>query len=127
MIIKYSNLNIQAIFGRYNSNGPLVARLLESNKEFCFPSGESLFSFWTRVNNGLIKTLGQFRGQKNRKIALVGHGGSFTIIMLSLLGYSFYDEYFPIFIFRMGDSTIIRIRNKKIHFLSHNSFYLPDD
>lgn len=124
---KYSNLNNQVILGGYNNKGPLISRLLESNKEFCFPSGESLFSFWTRVNDGLVKTLRQFRGQENKRIALVGHGGSFTIIMLTLLRYSFFDRNFPVFIFKMGDSTIIRIRNEQIQFLSMNSFYISDD
>jgi broad specificity phosphatase PhoE len=127
IIKSYPFLDNQVITGGYNSSGPLIARLLKSNKDFCFPSGECLISCWKRVSDGLLKTLDQFRGQKNKRVALIGHGGSFTIIMLTLLGYSFNDTQFPIFIFGMGDSTIIRIRKEQIFLLNMNSFYLLHD
>jgi len=111
----------------YIRGGPLVARLLKSQKDFCFPKGEDLKSFWNRVSTGLLQILDQYRGRLDKKIALVGHGGSFTIIILKLLGYSFRDINFPIFIFGLGDTTIIRIRDEQIYYLSMNSFYLPTD
>ena len=111
----------------YIRGGPLVARLLKNQKDFCFPNGEDLNFFWNRVNTGFSRTLDQYRGRLDKKIALVGHGGSFTIIMLKLLGYSFRDINFPIFIFGVGDTTIIRIRDEQIYCLHMNSFYLPTD
>lgn len=111
----------------YSRKGPLVARLLKSNKDFSFPKGEDLSSFWNRVSTGFFQTLDLYRGRLDKRIALVGHGGSFTIIMLKLLGYSFRDINFPIFIFGVGDTTIIRIRDEQIYYLHMNSFYLPTD
>lgn len=127
LIVKeYSNLDNKLITGGYNASGPLFTRLLKSNKDFRFPSGESLIFFWKRVNDGFFETLDQFRGQEDKRIALVGHGGSLTVILLTLFRYSFYDKHFPIFIFGMGDSTIIRLKNEQIQFLNMNSFYLTN-
>jgi len=118
---------INTIQKGYIRGGPLVARLLKSQRDFCFPKGEDLKTFWNRVSTGLFQVLDQYKGRLNKKIALVGHGGSFTITMLILLGYSFRDNNFPIFIFELGDTTIIRIRDEQIYFLHMNSFYLPTD
>ncbi len=93
------------------------------NIDFTFPSGENLKSFWNRVRNGLQDSLNQFKGSTNKKVAIIGHGGSLTVILLTLLGYKFGDKDFPIFIFGLGDVTIIRITNSQIHFLAMNVNY----
>ncbi|UCE13497.1 MAG: histidine phosphatase family protein [Candidatus Heimdallarchaeota archaeon] len=106
----------------YNKRGPLVARILVTDKKFTFPSGESLEIFWKRVSNGLHETFDQYRSFPSRKIAFVGHGGSFTVILLNLLGKSFSDTNFPIFLFRQGDITTIRINNGFVFVLQVNPF-----
>ncbi|MFX0204537.1 MAG: histidine phosphatase family protein, partial [Candidatus Hodarchaeota archaeon] len=70
---------------------PLVARLLSQNKDFTFPSGENLKEFWERVYKGLSLVMRQFNGTSGKKIGLVGHGGSFTVIVLTLLGKTVLD------------------------------------
>ncbi|MFX0183401.1 MAG: histidine phosphatase family protein [Candidatus Hodarchaeota archaeon] len=99
---------------------PLVARLLAQSKEFTFPSGENLKEFWDRVNKGLSQLMTQFIGTTDKRIGLVGHGGSFTVIVLSLIGKNFIDNNFPVFFFNKGDFTIIRIVNKQVLFLQIN-------
>jgi broad specificity phosphatase PhoE len=99
---------------------PLVARLLAQSKEFTFPSGENLKEFWDRVNKGLSQLMTQFIGTSGKKIGLVGHGGSFTVIVLNLIGKTFVDNSYPVFFFNKGDFTIIRIVNEQILFLQIN-------
>lgn len=115
------------IKGGYNKQGPLFTRLLIKNIDFSFPSGENLKSFWNRVRNGLQDSLNQFKGITDKKVAIIGHGGSLTVILLSLLGYKFDDKDFPLFIFGLGDVTIIRIMNNQIHFLAMNLNYISND
>jgi len=99
---------------------PLVARLLAQSKEFAFPSGENLKEFWDRVNKGFNQLINQLIGTPSKRIGLVGHGGSFTVIVLSLIGKTFIDNKFPVFFFNKGDFTIIRIVNEQILFLQLN-------
>ena len=99
---------------------PLVARLLNTHKEFTFPNGESIQVFWNRVSNGFEKLLDQKRNGKENKIALVGHGGSFTIIQSLLLGKDFADKNFPVIAINMGRYTHIRIFNERVVFLQLN-------
>jgi len=110
---------------RYNERGPLVAGLLVIDKDFYFPSGESLRDFWNRVSTGFYQTLNQFKGNLNKKICLIGHGGSFTVLILNLLNKSFLDHEFPVFMFRKADLTILRIKNGQILFLQMNPFLSP--
>ena len=104
----------------YQKRGPLVARLLAIDKEFAFPSGESLQYFWKRITTGLRNTLDEYRSLSNQKIAFIGHGGSLTVIALNLLQKSFSDKKYPIFLFNNGDATIIRIENSMVFFLGIN-------
>ena len=108
----------------YDKRGPLVANLLVIDKSFSFPFGESLKQFWNRVTTGFYQTLDQFKGKTDKKICLVGHGGSFTVIILNLLSKSFSDQEFPIFMFGKADITVIRIRNRQVLFLQMNPFSL---
>ncbi|MHA2246008.1 MAG: histidine phosphatase family protein [Candidatus Hodarchaeales archaeon] len=109
----------------YNKRGPLVGGLLAFDKNFSFSSGESLKDFWNRVSTGFHKTLYQFKGKSGKKICLIGHGGSFTVIILNLLNKSFSDREFPVFMFRKADLAIIRIREGQIFFLQMNPFLSP--
>ncbi|MFX0050152.1 MAG: histidine phosphatase family protein [Candidatus Hermodarchaeota archaeon] len=106
---------------------PLVARLLCQNKEFSFPSGENLKEFWERVSKGFSLVIRQFIGTIDKKIGLVGHGGSFTVIVLTLLGKTVLDNKFPIFFFNKGDFTLIRIVNGQILFLQVNPALIPEN
>lgn len=110
----------------YDKRGPLVARILVADKKFSFPLGESLKSFWKRVSKGLNETFDQYRTSPGRKIVFIGHGGSFTVILLKLLGKSFSDTNFPIFLFRQGDITTIRINNGFIFVLQVNPLQALD-
>ena len=107
----------------YDRRGPLVANLLMIDKEFSFPLGESLKDFWNRVTTGFNQTLDHFKGKLNQRICLIGHGGSFTVIILNLLGKSFSDLEFPVFMFGKADLTIIRIKNGKVFFLQINPIF----
>ncbi|MFX0123884.1 MAG: histidine phosphatase family protein [Candidatus Hodarchaeota archaeon] len=107
----------------YEERGPLVANLLMIDRDFSFPLGESLQEFWNRVEKGFYKTLNQFKGHKDQKLCLIGHGGPFTIIVLNLLGKSFFDEKFPLFMFDKANITIIRIKNGKTFFLCMNPIF----
>ncbi|MFX1282737.1 MAG: histidine phosphatase family protein [Promethearchaeota archaeon] len=109
----------------YNERGPLVAGLLAIDKNFSFPCGESLRDFWNRVSTGCYQTLIQFKGEQYKKICIIGHGGSFTVLILKLLNKSFSDHDFPVFMFRKADLTIIRIKNERILFLQMNPFLSP--
>ena len=104
----------------YDERGALVANLMMIDRNFTFPKGESLQKFWNRVVKGFFLTLEQFKGKINQKLCLIGHGGSFTIIVLSLLDKSFFDETFPLFLFGKANLTSIRIKNGKIFFLLMN-------
>lgn len=104
----------------YNKRGPLVANLLAIDKNFSFPSGESIREFWNRVTTGFYKTISQYKGKICKNICFIGHGGSFTVIVLNLLGKSFSDSDFPLFMFRKADLSIIRIKNGHIFFLQMN-------
>ncbi|MFX0205441.1 MAG: histidine phosphatase family protein [Candidatus Hodarchaeota archaeon] len=104
----------------YDERGPLVANLMMIDKNFTFPKGESLQEFWNRVVKGLSQTLEQFKGKINQKICLIGHGGSFTVIVLSLLDKAFFDENFPLFMFGKANLTSIRIKKGKVFFLFMN-------
>ncbi len=107
----------------YDKRGPLVANLLMLDRKFSFPLGESLQVFWNRVMIGLQQILDQFKGKEDQKIGLIGHGGSFTIIILSLLGRTFFDNSFPIFMFKKADYTILRIKNRQVYFLQMNPLF----
>ncbi|MHA2227300.1 MAG: histidine phosphatase family protein [Candidatus Hodarchaeales archaeon] len=104
----------------YQKRGPLVARFLAIDKEFAFPSGESLKNFWGRVTTGLRNTLDEYRSLSNQKIAFIGHGGSLTVIALNFLQKSFSDRNYPIFLFNNGDATIIRIKKSMVFLLGIN-------
>lgn len=104
----------------YDERGPLVANLLMIDRTFSFPLGESLQEFWSRVVKGFYQTLGQFKGKKDQKLCLIGHGGSFTVVVLNLLGKSFSDQIFPLFMFDKANTTIIRIKKDKVFFLCMN-------
>lgn len=108
----------------YNERGPLVANLLMIDRNFSFPQGESLQEFWKRVVKGFSLTLSQFKGLKDQKLCLIGHGGSLTIIVQTLLGKSFSDKQIPLFMFDKANLTIIRIKKEKIFFLCLNPFLL---
>ncbi len=109
----------------YDKRGPLVAGLLAIDKNFTFPSGESLTEFWNRVTTGFYQTLSLFKSVSGRKICIIGHGGSFTVIMMNLLNKSFSDHEFPVFMFRKADLAIIRIKKGKIFFLQMNPLLSP--
>jgi broad specificity phosphatase PhoE len=104
----------------YDERGPLVANLMMIDRKFSFPKGESLQEFWNRVTKGLSHTLEQFKGKLNQKVCLIGHGGSFTVIVLNLLDKSFFDQNFPLFMFAKANYSLIRIRNGKVQFLRMN-------
>jgi broad specificity phosphatase PhoE len=87
----------------------LVARLLNTNKSFAFPEGESLQVFWNRVSNGFKGLLDGYRDGKERTLGLIGHGGSFTIIQSVLLGKTFGDDNFPVIAIQMGNFIHLRI------------------
>ncbi|MFX0170421.1 MAG: histidine phosphatase family protein [Candidatus Hodarchaeota archaeon] len=106
---------------------PLVARLLTQNKEFTFPYGESLREFWERVSKGFSLIMRQYTSTTGKKIGLVGHGGSFTVIVLTLLGKTLLDNKFPVFFFNKGDFTFIRIVNGQILFLQVNPALIPEN
>jgi len=108
----------------YDERGPLVANLMMLDRNFKFPKGESLQEFWNRVIKGFSKTLDQFKGEKKQKICLVGHGGSFTVIVLKLIGKSFFDQFFPLFMFEKANYTKIRIKKGKMYFLLMNPIKL---
>ncbi|MHA1995567.1 MAG: histidine phosphatase family protein [Candidatus Hodarchaeales archaeon] len=99
---------------------PLVARLLNTHKQFVFPNGESLQVFWDRVAIGFEKLLNQKRDRKEYKMALIGHGGSFTIIQSLLLGKTFSDNSFPVMAINMGRYAHIRIFSGRVVFLQLN-------
>ncbi|MHA2073809.1 MAG: histidine phosphatase family protein [Candidatus Hodarchaeales archaeon] len=120
---KHPELGDEVIKGGYNKRGPLFTRILLKNIDFTFPSGENLHLFWNRVRNGLQDSLNQFKGSTDRRIAVIGHGGSLTVILFSLLGFKYGDKNFPLFIFGLGDVTIIRMVNNQIHFLAMNLNY----
>lgn len=122
-IQKQINPSLQRFLEKgYEKRGPLVTGLLAINKEFSFPSGENLRAFWDRVSNGFYQTLDYYRAKKHKKICFIGHGGSFTVIMLNLINKSFSDNVFPVFMFRKADLTIIRIKEGQIFFLQMNPF-----
>ena len=99
---------------------PLVARLLNTHKGFIFPNGESIQKFWERVSNGFETLLNQKRNGNEQSIALVGHGGSFTIIQSVLIGKNFGDTQFPVMAINMGRYAHIRIFNERVIFLKLN-------
>lgn len=99
---------------------PLVARLMNTNKLFSFPSGEDLESFWNRVQEGFINLINKYRDNNQQAIGLVGHGGSFTIITSILLGRSFSDKNFSIIAIKMANYAHIRIYKGRVVFLSLN-------
>ncbi len=99
---------------------PLVARLLNTHKEFAFPQGESLQIFWNRVSSGFEKLLALKRDGKEYQIALVGHGGSFFIIQSLLLGKKFTDSHFPVMAINMGCYAHIRIFKERVVFIQLN-------
>ncbi|MHA1977820.1 MAG: histidine phosphatase family protein [Candidatus Hodarchaeales archaeon] len=99
---------------------PLVARLLNTHKEFKFPRGESLQAFWNRVSQGFVSLIDQKRSGKEHQIALIGHGGSFTIIQSLLLGKKFTDTQFPVMVIKMGRYAHIRIFKERVVYLQLN-------
>jgi len=99
---------------------PLVARLMNTNKLFSFPGGESLESFWNRVQAGFINLISKYRNEKQQTIGLVGHGGSFFVITSILLGKSFSDKEFPIIAIKMANYVHIRIYKGRVVFVSLN-------
>jgi probable phosphoglycerate mutase len=101
-------------------NEPLVARLLNTHKKFTFPGGESLHVFWNRVANGFGRLLEQKRDGKEYRLALVGHGGSFTIIQSLLLSRTFSNHSFPVMAINMGRYAHIRVFKKRVVFLQLN-------
>jgi len=101
---------------------PLVARLLISNRDYSFPNGESLMEFWNRVSNGFRKFLDYIEETNKQSIGIVGHGGSFTIILLSLIGKSFSDRRFPVFFFNKSDLFNVRIHRNQVLFYQQNPF-----
>ena len=106
----------------YDERGPLVANLMMIDRNFTFPKGESLQEFWNRVRKGFTQTLEQFKGKINQRLCLIGHGGSFTVIVLSLLDKSFFDQNFPLFMFGKANLTSIRIKKGKVFFQLMNPF-----
>lgn len=110
----------------YDERGPLVANLMMIDRNFKFPKGESLQDFWNRVLKGFSKTLEQYKGKKNQKLCLVGHGGSFTVIVLNLIGKSFSDLFFPLFMFDKANYTKISIKKEKTYFLHMNPIVSPN-
>ena len=102
---------------------PLVARLMNTNKLFSFPSGEDLESFWNRVQEGFINLINKYRDNNQQAIGLVGHGGSFSIISSILLGKSFSDKSFPIIAIKMANYAHIRIYKRRVVFLRLTSCY----
>ncbi|MFX0013878.1 MAG: histidine phosphatase family protein [Promethearchaeota archaeon] len=109
----------------YKERGPLVSGLLSIDKKFSFPSGESLENFWNRVTKGFNETLNQFRGLSSKNLCFIGHGGSFSVIVLNLINKSFKDDNFPVFMFNKADLTLIRIKNRQVFFLQINPFRCP--
>ncbi|PWI47728.1 hypothetical protein CEE45_10120 [Candidatus Heimdallarchaeota archaeon B3_Heim] len=101
---------------------PLVARLLNVHKDFTFPNGESIQLFWERVSSGFSQLVDSKRDGKTHKIALIGHGGSFTIIQSLLLGKSFADKLFPVMAINMGRYAHLRIYQGRVVVLQVNKF-----
>ena len=99
---------------------PIVARLLVSHKFFSFPGGESLEMFWDRVSNGFNAFLDNYRDEKARTIGLVAHGGSFTVILSSLMGKNFEDISFPVIALQMGKFAHVRIYKGRVLVLKVN-------
>lgn len=100
---------------------PLVSRLLNVQKSFAFPEGESLQMFWDRVSGGFKSFLDNYRDGKAHTIGLVAHGGSFTIIQSILLGKTFGDNLFPIIAIQMGKYAHLRIYKGRMVVLQVNS------
>jgi len=99
---------------------PLVGRLMNTNKVFNFPDGESLESFWNRVQTGFINLMAKFRNHGKQTIGLVGHGGSFSVITSILLGKTFTDNIFPIIAIKMANYAHIRIYKGRVIFVKLN-------
>ncbi len=116
----YPECDIPAFNSSYKQEGPLVSRLLAYNKNFIFPGGESVKSFWDRVRIGLSNLLTDLNNNQYTKTALVGHGGSLTIILLILLGYQVSDQTLPRFRFEEANPTVLKIRKENIMILKIN-------
>ena len=99
---------------------PLVGRLMNTNKIFTFPGGESLESFWNRVQSGFLDLISECRDQNQQTIGLVGHGGSFSVITSILLGKTFTDNDFPIIAIKMANYVYIRIYKGRVIFTKLN-------
>lgn len=99
---------------------PLVARLLVSNKDYSFPNGESLLEFWNRVSTGFQKFLDHIKETNKHSIGIIGHGGSFTVIILSLIGKSFTERNFPVFFFNKSDLFKIKIYQNRVLLYQQN-------
>ncbi|MHA1443552.1 MAG: histidine phosphatase family protein [Candidatus Hodarchaeales archaeon] len=99
---------------------PLVGRLMNTNKIFTFPGGESLESFWNRVRLGFIGLIDDCCNQDQQTIGLVGHGGSFSVITSILLGKTFSDIIFPIIAIKMANYAHIKIYKGRLIFVKLN-------
>ncbi|MCK4849584.1 MAG: histidine phosphatase family protein [Candidatus Heimdallarchaeota archaeon] len=99
---------------------PLVGKLLNTHKNFTFPGGESLESFWNRVQLGFLNLINDYRNLDKKTIGLVGHGGSFSVITSILLGKTFTDNIFPIIAIKMAKYAYIRIYKDRVIFVKLN-------
>ena len=99
---------------------PLVARLMNTNKDFTFPGGESLETFWNRVQEGFSGLINDYRDKDHHTIGLVGHGGSFSVITSIMLAKTFSDSNFPIIGIKMAKYAHIRIFKERVVFVKVN-------
>lgn len=99
---------------------PLVARLMNTNKGFSFPGGESLETFWNRVQAGFESLINGYRNATEYTIGLVGHGGSFSVINAILLGNSFSDKKIPVVAIKMANYAYIKVYKGRVVFIKVN-------
>ena len=98
--------------------GPLVANLLIENPTFTFPRGENVQEFYERVVNPFKQWL---EAQESGKtLGIVAHGGSLTIIILTLLNIDIKSANFPIFVFNKSSYTHVRLLSRKKFIVESN-------
>jgi len=98
--------------------GPLVAKLLIENPTFKFPSGENVQEFCERVVIPFKKWLATIKSGKT--VGIVAHGGSLTIILLTLLNIDIKSSNFPVFVFNKSSYTHIRLLSGKTFIMESN-------
>lgn len=102
--------------------GPLVTRLLLNNREFVFPNGESLKAFYNRVSIGLEALLKENLFREGETVGLVAHAGSLSVVLQLLLGYSFEDINYPVFIFEKANILKLSIESGRVIIHTTNPF-----